>query len=430
VLLCGFATASRGPCEGSMASRAHEHRPRRPKRNFQATSVDATKAAQLIIDCKYANELPQPPVPKLLKALPTAERLCQYAPTSLELDHRPFLLSEKGLASRIELVDPNAYGELPAEWSMPPPPPPQDAQLLRDDDISEAVKEAEKKRQRLNERSEAWHREAFGLQVPQLVTNDVFTERQRFTVGLEAAEKTILRQPPNFNSLDDFADQIENTFEAAKDTPVHPSNPSLKPKRVLPIVPDAVLWANRYRQISFDELPQKPQNNDLLFKTAPNPRITCFGLFSSAATPEGTSGDEYKLAMNYVWDNRGAFTRSTACGENDTVMLSYPDDSEETGEVRFVPMPSVMRLKKQKAHRLDISLEAQMLNVKHRDPSVQEAAEEQERMNAVLNDEVRGDDEASFDYVDGEWQIRGDPRQTSSREPSTPPTKLSTLAAR
>merc|ERR1712039_469030 len=109
--------------------------------------------------------------------------------------------------------------------------------------------------------------------------------------------------------------------------------------------------------------------------------------------------------------------------------LSFPSQDEPKGEVRFVCVPTFMKLKKQKAHRLDINLETQQLNVQHRDPSAQEAAEEQERMNVVLSDEVQRDhSEASLDYVDGEWQIRGDPRSQSGvsqqdksgREPSSP----------
>jgi len=396
------------------------------------SGVDITKAAQLIIDCKYSNELPKPPVPKLLRALPTVERLCQYAPTSLELDHRPFLLSEQDLASRIELIDPDAYGELPAKGSMPPPPPPQDALLLRDDDIDEAVKEAERKRRRLTEHTEAWHRQAFGLQLPQLITNDVFTERQRFTTGMEAAEKKLHRDPPGFSSVEELTSKIEQTFEAARAPPVHPSNPAMKPKRVLSIVPDAVLWANRYRQVVFDELPHEPARYDLLFRTTPTPRATCFGYFSPAEE-QGDAGS-YKLEQNYFWDNRGGYTRSNDCGEGEAILLSFPASGEATGEARFIPVPTFIKLKKQKAQRLDLSLETQSLSVKHRDPSAQEAAEEQERMNVVLNDDAeREHSEASLDYIQGEWQIRGDPRTTqqsksdsrsreeTSREPSTPP---------
>lgn len=391
-----------------------------------------TKAAQLIIDCKFTNELPKPPVPKLLRALPTAERLCQYQPTALEIDGRPFMLSERELVSRIELIDPDAYGELPPKGSMPPPPPPMDAVLLRDDDIEESVKEAERKRRRLTEHTEAWHRQAFGLQLPQLVTNDVFTERQRFTTGMEAAEKKLTREPPGFKTVEELASKIEATFEAAKEAPVHPSKPSMKPKRILNIVPDAVLWANRYRQVVFDELPHEPQRYDLLFRTTPTPRATCFGYFSPSEA-DGDAGS-YKLDENYFWENRGGFTRSNDCGEGEAIVLSFPLASEPVSEARFVPVPTCMKLKKQKAHRLDLNLDTATLSVKHRDPSAQEAAEEQERMNVVLNDDAeRERSEASLDYIQGEWQIRGDPRsmqqsksdsgsrEETSHEPTTPP---------
>merc|ERR1719277_1395150 len=102
---------------------------------------------------------------------------------------------------------------------MPPPPPPLDAQLLRDDDVSESVKEAERKRRRLTERTEASHRQAFGLQLPQLITNDVFTERQRFTTGTEATEKKLEREPLGYRSVEDLAAKIEQTFEDAKQAP-------------------------------------------------------------------------------------------------------------------------------------------------------------------------------------------------------------------
>merc|ERR1712217_661156 len=228
---------------------------------------------------------------------------------------------------------------------------------------------------------------------------------------MEAAEKKMYREPPGYDSVQDLANKIEATFEAARQPPVHPTKPTMAAKRVLPIVPDAVLWANRYRQIVFDELPHDPSRNDLLFRTTPTPRATCFGYFTPME--DGT----YRLTQNYFWDNRGSFTRSIDQGEGEAILLSFPSQDEPNGEVRFVSVPTFMKLKKQKAHRLDINLETQQLNVQHRDPSAQEAAEEQERMNVVLSDEVRREhSEASLDYVDGEWQIRGDPRSRHSED--------------
>lgn len=413
---------ARGGGAGAAAAAAKRKRQQQPR--LAQASENGPTTPQLIIDCKYRNALPPPPVPKFLKGLPNAERFFGYNPTQLELDHRPFLLSEKDLMSCVEIVDPDAYGDAPPQGSMLPPPPPQDSLLLRDDDISETVREQEKKRRKLYEPTEAFHREAFGLQLPQLITNDTFVERQRFITGVEAAEKKISREPPGYDSVEDLVNRIEKTFEYAQQPPVHPLKPALKPKRVLPIVPDAVLWANRYRQIIFDELPMEPHQNDILFKTVPTPRATCFGLFS-ASGGEGTGQQgSYKLAQSYIWDNRGAFTRAVSCGEGESVLLSFPPSGDETGEVRFVVTPTLMKLKKQKAHRLDLGLDAGSLSVTHREPSAQEQAEERDRMATVLSDEAVEREDSTFDYVDGEWLIRGDPRPNTTKltaQPAAPP---------
>jgi len=310
---------------------------------------------------------------------------------------------------------------------MPPPPAPVDAQLLRDDDVRQEVKEAERKRRRLTERTEASHRQAFGLQLPLLVTNDVFTERQRYTTGTDAAEKKLERHPPGFESVQELAEKIEQSFVAAKEAPVHPTKPGLRAKRVLPIVPDAVLWTNRYRQVVFDEVPVEPSRNDLLFKTTPNPRSTCFGFFSPV---DGTELGSYSLMQNYVWSNRGEFTRRSACGEGQAILLSFPrggpvEDGKENaaGEVRFVQAPTLMRLTKQKAMRLDLNLDLQALSVKHRDQTPAEIEEEAPVARQVLVDEHEEVDksEASLDYVDGQWVIHLDPRSRCRSSGSRPP---------
>ena len=100
-------------------------------------------------------------------------------------------------------------------------------------------------RQRLSVGMEASAREAFPFQQPQLITNDVWTERQRFTSGTASAEKKLFREPMEKLNDDDLVAKIESTFTAAADELVHPTKPGMKPKRVMPIVPDAVLWANK-----------------------------------------------------------------------------------------------------------------------------------------------------------------------------------------
>jgi len=135
-----------------------------------------------MVDVDYRNTLPLPPVPKLLKALPSMSALCDYRLDSLESELRPYLLTTHTLLSRIHMDDDDAYGKEAEKGSMAPPPPPKDAQLFKDDDVPEEVARAQKLA-RLTEPTDAYHRQAFGLQLPQLITNDVFTERQRFTTG-------------------------------------------------------------------------------------------------------------------------------------------------------------------------------------------------------------------------------------------------------
>lgn len=311
-------------------------------RRFESSGGTSGGFSQLLMESVYSNKLPKPPVPKLLQVLPALERMCQYSHNSLQV----------------------AYKSMPVKQART--------------ELAAEREEAERKRQRLDEPTEAWHRQAFGLQLPQLITNDVFTERQRFIVGLEAAEKKMTREPPGFGSAQSLAEKIEATFTAAQATPVHPSNPSLKPKRVLPIVPDAVLWTNKYRQVLFDELAAPPAVDDLLFKTTPNPRTTCFSYFTPTNDTGDTGSLSYKLIQNYIWDNIGSFNRATECGEGEAMVLSFPRPDEPAGEIRFVPVPAFMRLKKQKAQQLNLQLDTRVLRVTHRDPLAEEVQEPDE----------------------------------------------------
>lgn len=386
-------------------------------------AVEPGKATQLLIDLKYANDLPKPVVPKLLRALPSAERLYRYNTNSLELDHRNFFLMETNLSELIEQEDPLAYGPPPVPGEEMAPLAEQDELLLLDDDLGAEVHESARKKLRLAEITEAYHREAFGLQLPQLITNDVYTERQNFITGTEAPEKKMYRDPPVRMGLEDIVARIESTFEAANEIPTHPDKPKMKPKRILSVVPDAVLWSNKYRQVAFDELEVKPAPGDLLFKTVPTPRLTCYGYFAPSAD-EGAPGS-FRLTQNYLWDNRGDQTRKSSFGEGETVLLSIPPPSDTSGEARFVTIPPWIRLKKQKAFRLDISCDTKGLSVNHRDPSTQEAAEEAERMQAVLSDEVTGKQEDTIEFIDGEWR---DPKAAAASKGAKLPTAASTGA--
>lgn len=212
-----------------------------------------------------------------------------------------------------------------------------------------------------------------------------------------------------------ITEKVENTFTAAAEEPVHPTNPALKVRRVMPIVPDAMVWANKYRQVVFDELPEKPKTSDLLFMTIPSPRITCFGYFSSPSE-DRQGGNTFRLAQNYIWENRGIYARQMADSssiEAETLLLSFPDEGKD-GEARFVMVPPWIRLKKQKAHALELQPAAQILNVAHREPSVSEAQEEHERMGVVMRDEGHETETSDVAWVNNQWVVRS--RAASSKD--------------
>jgi len=403
-----------------MAAVAHGERRRRrhegkDRHRAAPPAVSSSSAPVLQVIGRFNNELPMPPVPKLLRSLPDCRRFSAFSMSSLEIFDRPSVLG-RDPENRLELVDGNAFGQLPKVGSMRPPLRPEEQKLVSDYDLNAEKTDNIKKRKRLTEDTEAFHREAFGLQLPQLLTNDIFTERQRFTTGNDSSEKKLYREPPLRLDNETLIEKVEKTFAQAGEEPVHPTNPALKARRVMSIVPDAMVWGNRYRQVVFDELPEKPKRQDLLFMTVPSPRISCFGYFSSPPE-DGHGGNTYRLSQNYIWENRGLYSRQSAINEGEQLLLSFPEEGA-AGEARFICVPPWIRLKKQKAFnaaRTDLTSGAQILHVSHRDPSVSEAAEEHARMGVVMRDEGHETETSDVAWVDGQWVIRS-VRAASSKD--------------
>ncbi|CAE7473533.1 unnamed protein product, partial [Symbiodinium necroappetens] len=158
--------------------------------------------------------------------------------------------------------------------------------------------------------------------------------------------------------------------------PVHPSKPHLRPKRVMQVVPDVQLWSNRYVQVAFDEEPRghMVQQNDLLLRSAPDPRTTCFSLFN----PRSGDADAYNFQQQYYWSNRGGFQQADEIGEGKTAVLFIPRSAangEEPKQAKFILAPTKMALAKLKAHRLDIEEDTKALRVTVRQPAAAESAD-------------------------------------------------------
>jgi RNA polymerase II-associated factor 1 len=62
-------------------------------------------------------------------------------------------------------------------------------------------------------------------------------------------------QPRDLNTPEGQIRAVEDTFEAAKRIPVHPTNPSLQVVEILSVFPDFDLWPNAYTEVVFDSDP-------------------------------------------------------------------------------------------------------------------------------------------------------------------------------
>jgi len=65
------------------------------------------------------------------------------------------------------------------------------------------------------------------------------------------------------DSKEDIARKIEAQFEACREEPKHPTNPSLKPIEVRPVFPDWDLWQNSLVQFTFDSDPLSNHVKDI-----------------------------------------------------------------------------------------------------------------------------------------------------------------------
>lgn len=381
-------------------------RPSRPKKlriQAEPLEVDNTPLkSSLAIDCRYMNDVPPTPVPKLLPAMPAPENFFSYKFTGLEQMHRPMLLSEDDIVTDVEIIDPYAYGLADGEQRRENQIDEADEPLLKDDDLGEEDIAMQMQKAKIHE-PQMERREAIILRRHILLSNDISTEKLIFRTGNEAAEKKLFRESLPPPQASEIADRVEKTFASARKRPVHPYDKRIKAKRIMPVVPDFDLWNQTMQQVSFDEPPDVVSLEDLLYKTVPNARTTCFSYFSKKS--EGNEG-EYGMIRNYIWENHAQYRKTEAMG-SEQLLLSFPEPDSGRNEVWFAPMPSKMQLSKSKAKRLDIDPPVQQLNVSYREPNAKELDDEKEKMAIVKEPgHTRPKKATSVDFVDGDWKIK------------------------
>jgi hypothetical protein len=69
------------------------------------------------------------------------------------------------------------------------------------------------------------------------------------------AQSALDRELQNMPSLETIKNNIELSFQAAQEPPVHPLDPHLTPVEVYDVFPDFELWPNTYQEVVFDSDP-------------------------------------------------------------------------------------------------------------------------------------------------------------------------------
>lgn len=202
-----------------------------------------------ICKMQFRNKLPDIPFDPKLLVLPLdpARHTKCIIGSSLENSYKHTLFTEPDLGIPINLIDANMY-KIPPGMSGKQTLAPEDQALV--DSSSALPRKGTPARPRP---AVTWLRRTNYLcneeDLPQFKAKGV--EAQPGVYKLQRAGSVA----HDLNTLDGQIRAVEDTFEAAKLPPTHPTNPNARPVEILPIFPDFTLWPNTYTEVVFDADP-------------------------------------------------------------------------------------------------------------------------------------------------------------------------------
>ncbi|XP_020600141.1 protein PAF1 homolog [Phalaenopsis equestris] len=320
------------------------------------------KPTTFICKMKFRNELPDPTAqPKLLVMNTNKDRYTKYTITSLEKIYKPKLYPETDLGIPLDLLDISVYNR-PA---VCPPLAPEDEELLRDAEVETPVKQGGiRKKDRPTEKGVSW-----------LVNTEYISSFSLDTAKTSMSEKQAkeMRQSregrnqflENLNSREKQIQAIEESFKASNLPPVHQTNRSLKPVKIMPLLPDFERYDDRFVMASFDGAPtadaemynkldrsiRDAHESQAIMKSfvvnGSDPSKSEKFLAFMAPAPDELSKDMYDenedisycWVREYHWDVRGDDV------DDPTTFLVNFDDHV----ARYLPLPTKLLLKKKKA---------------------------------------------------------------------------------
>nr|CDS30286.1 RNA polymerase II associated factor 1 [Hymenolepis microstoma] len=228
-------------------------------------SVPKSRAKELrqeavLCRIKYHNNLPELPFdPKFLSYPFDSSRFVQYAPTSLERNHKHELLCETSVGVSVDLIDPDAF-KISRNCSFSfflhislVNLHPDDERLVNESESNELSERKSRHR-----RSVAWLRKTEYLSTEHY---NKFNKSVKIETKLGHNIKQRFAEEIVYRDKDSQVKAIEKTFAAAKKPIInHYSKKDVKAVEVLPILPDFMLWKYPCAQVIFDDDPSRSSN--------------------------------------------------------------------------------------------------------------------------------------------------------------------------
>eukprot|EP00898_Chlorokybus_atmophyticus_P001291 jgi/Chlat1/2162/Chrsp17S02737 len=343
----------------------------------------------------FRNDLPDVPAePKFLTYQFNKDRYVQWRPTTLEKAHTHDILCEPDLGIPIDFM---SYDPLWAPRDPNATLDPEDIALMEGLNAAPAAAAPKKHRPEL-----AW------LMRTKYISND---ETVRQAAGATERRARMLRQQAlvadeELEGLDDRQKQIHiinKTFEAAKEPPVHATNPSLTAVSVLPILPDTDRWRHHYVHASFDTAPTEDVEGYKHLTAEQRSQLETKAIIKSYAIqsdnqvekfvallmPQLDAQDEPSSSDNgdhYVWVREYNYmVKPEKSGERQTYCLRFDDDA-----VRYLDLNTKLVLNKKKAKDGGSKLtdlgdfkRPQLITLKRRGESQQEQQITQKKLRAL-----------------------------------------------
>mmetsp|Transcript_29471 Transcript_29471/g.38119 ORF Transcript_29471/g.38119 Transcript_29471/m.38119 type:complete len:500 (+) Transcript_29471:55-1554(+) len=252
------------------------------------------KNTEFLCTLKFRNTLPSPFLgPNFLDIPFPLERLTQYRPNSLDVEYKWKLHCERNLGVPIDIIDPSNYlvPTRPQELA-------EEDQALLDWKVDTAngsllpggISSKEERNAKKHGRSLVNHLKRKNVDTnvtwmkrTMYLANDLYDPVHRFESGQKATQQQLekLNQDMIAVNAESAATKIAQSFNAANDPKgkkaiKHPTNSSLTPEWVLPVLPDANLWSNVYMHVGFDVDPilQDEPNKDPEYLSAKGRRFT------------------------------------------------------------------------------------------------------------------------------------------------------------